>query len=43
MADDDEPGMRDLIGAVVQIADALDRLTALAEDWSEALGLPRAE
>lgn len=41
--DDGDPGLRDLIAAVQQIADALDRGIALAEDWSNALGLPETD
>jgi hypothetical protein len=31
---------RSLKQSVAQIADALDRLVTLAEDWSSAMGLP---
>lgn len=37
----DEPGLRDLIAAIVQIADSLDRLTFLVEEIaSRGLDLP---
>lgn len=43
------PGMSEagkvgtLVESVAQIADAFDRLVALAEDWSDALGLPEGD
>jgi len=36
----DEPGIRDLIAAIVRIADALDRAVGLLEDLAEAIELP---
>ncbi len=37
----DEPGIKDLIAAIVRIADSLDRLTFLVEEFaSRGLDLP---
>lgn len=35
-----EPGFRDLIAAIVRIADALDRIVQLLEDAADVVDLP---
>lgn len=36
----DEPGFRDLIAAIMQMADAVDRLTTVVEELAIRVGVP---